>query len=36
MDTSNDIRYHLTDSMPKEVRNCMATSNEIQNHPICF
>ena len=29
IDTSNEIQYHLTDSMPKEVRNCMATSNEI-------
>ena len=25
--TSNDIQYHLTDSMPKEVRNCMDISN---------
>lgn len=34
--TSNEIQYHLTDSMPKEVRNCMATSNEIQYHPFYF
>ena len=27
MDTSNEIQYHLTDSMPKEVRNCMDISN---------
>lgn len=27
IDTSNEIQYHLTDSMPKEVRNCMDTSN---------
>ena len=29
MGTSNEIQYHLTDSMPKEVRNCMGISNEI-------
>ena len=27
MGTSNEIQYHLTDSMPKEVRNCMDISN---------
>ena len=36
MDTSNEIQYHLTDSMPKEVRNCVGTSNEIQNYPLYF
>ena len=36
MDTSNEIQYHLTDSMPKEVRNCMGTSNEIHYHPFYF
>ena len=27
MGTSNEIQYLLTDSMPKEVRNCMDISN---------
>ena len=27
VDTSDEIHYHLTDSMPKEVRNCMDISN---------
>ena len=36
MNTSNEIQYHLTDSMPKEVRNCMGTSNEPQYHPFYF
>ena len=36
MGTSNEIQYHLTDSMPKEVRNSMCTSNEMQYHPIYF
>jgi len=34
--TSNDIQYRLTDSMPKEVRNHVGISNEIQYHPLYF
>ena len=36
MGTSNDIQYRLTDSMPKEVRNHVGISNEIQYHPLYF